>query len=103
LLPSTLNKGSSLSTTFPTFVVRSLDDSHSDWGKMVSCPEFLFLHKQHGQEASWGGKGLFSLHFQIAVHHYRKSGQELKQVRKQELMQRPWRDLSYWLAQVAFL
>ena len=27
-----------------------------------------------------------------------KSGLELKQVRKQELMQRPWRDASYWLA-----
>jgi len=30
-----------------------------------------------------------------AVHHQRKSGLELKQVRKQELMQRPWRDVSY--------
>jgi hypothetical protein len=28
----------------------------------------------------------------------RKSGLELKQVRKQELMQRPWRDVLYWLA-----
>jgi hypothetical protein len=28
---------------------------------------------------------------------------ELKQVRKQKLMQRPWRDVSYWLAQLAFL
>jgi len=46
---------------------------------------FLFLHK-HDQEASWGGKGLFSLHFYFAVHHQRKSGLELKQVRKQELM-----------------
>jgi hypothetical protein len=27
------------------------------------------LHKHHDQEASWGGKGLFSLHFHIAVHH----------------------------------
>jgi hypothetical protein len=52
---------------------------------------FLFLHKHHDKEASWGGKGLFSLHFHIAVHHLRKSGLELKQVRKQELMQRPWR------------
>jgi hypothetical protein len=26
-----------------------------------------------------------------------KSGLELKQVRKQELMQRPWRDVTYWL------
>jgi hypothetical protein len=36
-------------------------------------------------------------------------GLELKQVRIQELMQRPWRDVSYWLAcfswlaQLAFL
>jgi hypothetical protein len=32
--------------------------------------------------------------FLIAVHHQRKSGLELKQVRKQELMQRPWRDVT---------
>jgi hypothetical protein len=30
-----------------------------------------------------------------------KPGLELKQVRKQELMQRPWRDVPYWLAQPA--
>jgi hypothetical protein len=59
--------------------------------------EFLFLHKHHDQEASWGGKCLFSLHFHTAVHHQRKSGLELKQVKKQELMQRPWRDVTYWL------
>jgi hypothetical protein len=47
------------------------------------------------QEARWRGKGLFSLHFHIAVHHKRKAGLELKQVRKQELMQRPWRDVTY--------
>ena len=35
--------------------------------------EFLFLHKHHDQEASWGGKGLFSLYLHIAVHHQRKS------------------------------
>ncbi|MCV4640123.1 hypothetical protein OFB62_32990, partial [Escherichia coli] len=64
---------------------------------------FLSLHKHQDQEASWGGKGLFSLHFHVAVHHQRKSGQELKQVRKQELMQRPPRDVTYWLAQLVFL
>jgi hypothetical protein len=36
--------------------------------------------------------------FHIDVHHQRKSGLELKQVRKQELMQRPWRDVPYCLA-----
>jgi hypothetical protein len=55
------------------------------------------------QEASWGGKVLFSLYFHTAVHHQRKSGLELKQVRKQELMQRTWRDVCYWLAFLALL
>ena len=31
-------------------------------------------------KATWGGKGLFGLHF----HHWRKSGQELKQGRNLE-------------------
>jgi hypothetical protein len=53
--------------------------------------------------STWGGKGLFSLLFHIAVHHQRKSGLELKQVRKQELMQRPWRDVLYWLASPSLL
>jgi hypothetical protein len=64
---------------------------------------FYSCTKHHDQEASWGGKGLFSLHFHIAVHHQRKSGLEIKQVRKQELMQRPWRDVTYWLASPGFL
>jgi hypothetical protein len=64
---------------------------------------FLFLPKHHDQEASWGGKGLFCLHFHIAVHHQRKSGLELKQVREQELMQRPWRDVIYWFASPGLL
>jgi len=28
---------------------------------------FLFLHKHQDQEASWGGEGLFSSHFHIAI------------------------------------
>jgi hypothetical protein len=32
-------------------------------------------------KAMWGGKDLFGLHFHIAVHHKRKSGQEVKQSR----------------------
>jgi hypothetical protein len=40
----------------------------------------------------------------LLVHHQRKSGLELKQVRKQELMmQRPWRDVLYWLASPGLL
>jgi hypothetical protein len=59
---------------------------------------FLFLNKHHDQEASWGGKDLFSLYFHTAVHHHSKSGLELKQVRKQELMQRPRWDVTFWIA-----
>jgi hypothetical protein len=57
----------------------------------------------HDQKASWGGKNLFSLLFHVALHHQRKSGLELKQVRKQELMQRPWKDVPYWLASPVLL
>jgi hypothetical protein len=54
--------------------------------------------KHHDQGASWGGKGLFSSHFHTdCCLSPRKSGLELKQVRKQKLMQRPWRDVPYWL------
>jgi hypothetical protein len=41
--------------------------------------------------------------FHIAVHHQKKSGLELKQVREQELMQRSWRDVLYWLASPGLL
>jgi hypothetical protein len=54
--------------------------------------------KQVGEERVYS-----SLHFHTAVHHQRKSGLELKQVRKQELMQRPWRDVLYWLASPGLL
>jgi hypothetical protein len=50
-----------------------------------------------------GRKGFIQLTFCIAVHHQRKSGLELKQVRKQELMQWPWRDVLYWLASPGLL
>ena len=72
----------------------------------VSYSGFLFLHKHDDQEASWGGKGLFSLHFHIAVHHQRKSGQELMQGRNlkaaannAEAMEHD----AYWLASPGLL
>ena len=65
------------------------------WGQPLSSPHFwatviktksprlsqglYSCTKHHDQEASWGEKGLFSLHFHTAVHHQRTSGQELTQ------------------------
>ena len=54
--------------------------------------------KQAGEE-----RVLFSLPFHVAVHHQRKSGQELTQDRNLELMQRPWREAAYWLASPGLL
>jgi hypothetical protein len=60
--------------------------------------------KHHDQEASWGEKDFFSLYFYIVVHHQRKSGQELRAgTWRQELMQRPWRDVTYWIASPGLL
>ena len=50
------------------------------------------IKKQVGEER------VYSAHtFHIAVHHQRKSGLELRQVRKQEPMQRSWSNVHYWL------
>jgi hypothetical protein len=38
-----------------------------------------------------------------AVDPQRKPGLKLKEVRKQELMQRPWRDVTSWLASPGLL
>ena len=54
--------------------------------------------KQVGEERVYSAST-----FHIAVHHQRKSGLEFKQGRKQELMQRPWRDVLYWLASPGLL
>jgi hypothetical protein len=45
-----------------------------------------------------GRKGFIQLALPYCCSLPRKSGLELKQVRKQELMQKPWRDVPYWLA-----
>jgi hypothetical protein len=43
------------------------------------------------------------LHLQIAIHYWRKSGQNSNRTGpwRQELMQRPWRGAAYWLASLA--
>jgi hypothetical protein len=57
------------------------------WGYLGVLVRVSIPAQTSWPRSSWGGKGLLSLHFQIAVHHQRKSGLELKQGRKQELMQ----------------
>ena len=65
----------------------------------VSIPgKNIMTKKQVGEERVYS-----AYTFHIAVHHQRKSGLELKQVKKQELMQRPWRDVIYWLASLGLL
>lgn len=40
--------------------------------------------KYRDQKVNCGGKGLFNLNCQFIVHHWRKSGQELKEGRNQK-------------------
>jgi hypothetical protein len=48
-------------------------------------------------------KGFIQLTLPHCCSSRKKSGLEIKQGRKQELMQRPWRDVTYWLASLGFL
>jgi hypothetical protein len=50
-----------------------------------------------------GRKGFIQLKLLHCCSSPRKSGLELKQVRKQELMQKPWRDVLCWLASPGLL
>jgi hypothetical protein len=50
-----------------------------------------------------GKKGFIQLTRPYCCSSPRKSGLELKQVRKQELMQKLWRDVPYWLASPSLL
>jgi hypothetical protein len=50
-----------------------------------------------------GRKGFIQLTLPYCCSSPRKSALELKQVRKQELMQKPWRDALYWLASLGLL
>jgi hypothetical protein len=67
------------------------------------CPLRVSIAVMKHQEQVVEEKGLFGLHFHNMNHHWRKSGQELKLGRRQELMQRPWRGAAYWLAPHGFL
>ena len=75
------------------------------WLEIITCLSqgfysctIIMTKKQAGEERVYS-----AYTFHSAVHHQRKSGLELKQVRKQELMQRPWRDVLYWLASPGLL
>lgn len=61
---------------------------------LILLVSFLCCDRQHDQKQLRGGKGLFDFCFWVTVHHWRESGQELKQ----ELNQKPWRNTACWLA-----
>ena len=60
--------------------------SHSLPELLLSLSQLSFYScdKTPWPKSTLGGKGRISLHIYIAVHHWRKSGQELKQVWKLE-------------------
>ena len=66
--------------------------------RVSTAAQNIMTKKQVGEERVYS-----AYTFHIPVYHQRKSGLELKQDRKQELMQRPWRDVTYWLASPGLL
>ena len=68
----------------------ALDDCFSQG--FYSCTNIM-TKKQVGEERV----------YLVYTFHQRKSGLELEQVRKQELVQKPWRDAPYWLASPVLL
>jgi hypothetical protein len=64
-----------------------------------SCTN-ITTKKQVGEERVYSVYTSTLLLIHTAVHH---QGSQLKQVRKQELMQRPWRDVTYWLVSPGLL
>jgi hypothetical protein len=50
-----------------------------------------------------GRKAFIQLTLPYCCSSPKKSGLELKEGREQELMQRPWRDVLYWLASPGLL
>jgi hypothetical protein len=64
----------------------------------VSIPAQILMTKKQ-----LGRKGFIQLTLLHCCSSPRKSGLELKQIKNQELMQRPWRDVSYWLASPGLL
>ena len=68
---------------------KKADFGTTHWLEMVAILEMPLLSFCCCDETPWPkrklrGKGLFSLYFQLAIHHQRKSGQELKQGRNLE-------------------
>jgi hypothetical protein len=82
-----------------TAAIKKLESFHiSDVLVRVSIPA-----QTSGPRIKLGRKGFIRLTLPYCCSSPRKSGLERKQIRKQKLMQRPWRDVPYWLASPGLL
>jgi hypothetical protein len=69
----------------------------------ISCLRVSIPAQTSWPRSKLGRKGFIRLTLPCCWSSPKKSGLELKQVREQELMQRPWRDVLYWLASPGLL
>jgi hypothetical protein len=56
------------------------------------------VKKHHDQKASWREKDFFGLHLYIAVYHWKKSGQKLKQDLEIGTVSKAMKGAAYWLS-----
>jgi hypothetical protein len=93
----------------PWPLIPLLNDCHIPGpNKERSELEVVLVRVSISAQTSWprsklGRKGFIRLTLPHCCSSPRKSGLELKQVREQELMQRPWRDVLYGLASPGLL
>lgn len=68
------------------------------WYQLVFVRISISVKNHQDKRASWGRKGSFYFYFHIVVYPWRKPGQKLKAgTWRQELMQRQWKDDTYWI------
>ena len=61
----------------------------------VLVKDSIAVMKHHDHKASWGGKGLLGSHCQSSSLEVRSSSRA--GTWRQELMQRPWKSVAFWL------
>lgn len=96
-----------LATWLSPFTTSSLSRRYSTqlgkWSVLGRASAAVAKHDD--QKATAGGEGLFELHFNIALHHLRKSGQKFKQSKNLEARSgaESRRGASYWLVSYGLL
>jgi hypothetical protein len=103
LLVCSLKPGYILETTTATDCVEPTFENGTNHSVSHLCSQGFYSCTNITIKKHLGRKEFIQLTLSCCCSSLRKPGLEFKQVRNQELMQRPWRDVLYWLASPGLL